>query len=188
MQRMRSGNENFKRVAGVEQSPSQVLAPPAHDRLPCACVTCGRWVNHVERIHTDAGLFHDRIECLSGEEYEALVARYACRCEPQNGRGEGGAHLEQTLKDAVSDASIGAPLPPAPTEQEWVEHLDEEHQAWGEGNSARALGLASETPLKSVAPTATPSPRPIVFETVGPHVVATRYPIDRKASLRGFCE
>ena len=66
-------------MEGVEQ-PSQVFAPPSHDRLPWACVTCGSWVPPVERLHTDAGLFHDRIKCLTGDEYEALVARYACEC------------------------------------------------------------------------------------------------------------
>jgi hypothetical protein len=70
----------IKRVAGVEPNPSQVQVPPAHDSLPWACATCGGWVSHVERIYTDAGLFHDRIKCLSGDEYEALVARYGCKC------------------------------------------------------------------------------------------------------------
>ena len=55
------------------------------DRLPWACVTCGRWIPPGERLFTDAGLFHDpdfqdRIKCLTGDEYEALVARYACQC------------------------------------------------------------------------------------------------------------
>ena len=68
------------RVAGVEPTTLPVKVPPAHDRLPWACAACGRWVAPVERIHTDAGLFHDRIKCLTGDEYEALVARYACEC------------------------------------------------------------------------------------------------------------
>ena len=72
----------FRRAAGVEAPLTLpvVETPPAHDRLPWACTTCGHWVPPVERLHTDAGLFHDRIECLSGEKYEALVARYACQC------------------------------------------------------------------------------------------------------------
>ena len=80
---MFSGNHEPKRVAGVEASLSlpEDSPPPAHDRLPWACTTCGKWVPHVERLYTDAGLFHDRIKCLTGDEYEALVARYACECE-----------------------------------------------------------------------------------------------------------
>jgi len=35
----------------------------------------------VERLYTDAGLFHDRIACLSEDRFEELVAKYGCRCE-----------------------------------------------------------------------------------------------------------
>ena len=74
--------ERLKRVAGVEPLYLPSGVPPAHDSLPWACASCGGWVHHLERVYTDEGMFHDRIACLSGERYEALVAQYACRCEP----------------------------------------------------------------------------------------------------------
>ena len=67
------------RAAGVEPRPLQVQAPPAHDRLPWACTTCGRWVPPVQRVYTDEGLFHSQIECLTDELFEELTERYACQ-------------------------------------------------------------------------------------------------------------
>jgi len=63
------------------------------------CPTCGGWVNPLERVYTDEGTYHDRLDCLTEGRFEELVAKYGCRCE-----------VASTF-----------------TEAEWIEHLDEEH-------------------------------------------------------------
>ena len=44
------------------------------------CKTCGGWVNPLERIYTDEAMYNDRLSCLTEGSFEALVAKYACRC------------------------------------------------------------------------------------------------------------
>lgn len=72
---------------------------PTYDQLPWACATCGGWVPPTDRLYTDEGLFHDRLTCLAGADYDELVERYGCRC--------------------IISATF--------TELEWIEHLEEEH-------------------------------------------------------------
>jgi hypothetical protein len=58
-------------------------------------------VNPLERIHTDIGLFHDAVECLTGEQYEALVARYACRCDEEDKRAHATAEFLTGLAEQM---------------------------------------------------------------------------------------
>jgi hypothetical protein len=55
----------------------------------------------VERLYTDAGLFHDRIKCLTGEQYETLVARYACRCDEEDQRAHATAEFLTGLAEQM---------------------------------------------------------------------------------------
>ena len=87
------------------------------------CATCGGWVNPLERIYTDEAMYHDRLSCLTEGSFEALVAKYACRCVDVRA---GAAGAVTTVTSA-----------PAPTTQEYHDHLDEEHverfhaEEWG---------------------------------------------------------
>ena len=124
----------FERVAGVEGRPPGVHTPPpaTHPKgVPVnKCATCGGWVNPLERIYTDEAMYHDRLACLTEGSFEALVAKYACRCV------DVGAGLEAPLS---GDGVIRSD-PPAPTTQEYHDHQDEEHaerfhaEEWGFGD------------------------------------------------------
>ena len=89
----------YKRPVSAEnvryENPPQGSTPGGF-----GCPTCGGWVNPLERIYTDEGIYHDRLDCLTEGRFEELVAKYGCRCE----------------------AAF-----PTFTEAEWIEHLDEEH-------------------------------------------------------------
>jgi hypothetical protein len=75
-----------------------------------ACTTCGGWVAPNERLHTDEGLYHDRIDsCLTTEVVEALVAKWGCECGQ-----EYEAHLEEEHREDQEDTSYWEMKQPGP--------------------------------------------------------------------------
>ena len=84
------------------------------------CATCHGWIHPLERIYTDEAMYHDRLACLTEGSFEALVAKYACRCVDV-GAGEQGTPLRRVADRPGPDAGY------APTTQEYHDHLDDEH-------------------------------------------------------------
>lgn len=60
-----------------------------------ACKTCGGWVPPAERLHTDEGLFHDSVRCLTEQDFEALISKWGC----EGGCQEWAEHLEEEHRE-----------------------------------------------------------------------------------------
>lgn len=85
------------------ESPARVRTAGGFE-TDATCPTCGRWVPPAQALDTDEGRFHDRLECLGEDTYEALVAEYGCVC-----------------------GTATAQEPPR-TIEDWKELLDQEHE------------------------------------------------------------
>lgn len=131
------------------------------------------WVNPIEAVDTDEGRYHDRLDCLTEGRFEELVAKYGCRCfdmseggdrsvvaelRPRTGRAQLGGRPRKDSRKPRETRLSGRSLLTTFTEQEWIEHLEEEH-------------ATDRKPIEAVD-----------------RSLSTMFPIDRKAALRGFCE